>query len=121
MGCLPDPPSTLRVLVVDDDELIRRVMTASLDGRAHVVGLASAMAALARLQTERFDVVLSDAELGDGVPSGQWLLAEVARRWPAIRRILMSATKQDTKETFVLKPVGADLLFELMGVSAPSS
>ncbi len=57
---LPRSQSSVRVLVVDDEALIRRVMMAGVEGEADLVGVASAAGALARLQTERFDVIVLD-------------------------------------------------------------
>lgn len=111
---MPEPALPVRVLVVEDEALIRRVMMAGVDREAELVGVASAPLALARLQTERFDVILCDVELGEGLPTGHWLLAEVARRWPHVRRYLMSATKQTTTEAFLLKPVPVPVLLDIL-------
>ena len=81
-------------------------MMAAARRLADVVGVASAAEAIERLEAEPFDLVLSDTELGSG-HDGHWLLAEVERRWPAVRRCLMSGKSQETTHPFLLKPVSS--------------
>lgn len=57
-----------RVLVVDDDETIRRTYTRILRATCEVVDVSSGEAGLARLEAgERFDAVLCDYQLGRGM------------------------------------------------------
>jgi putative nucleotidyltransferase with HDIG domain len=57
-------PSSLRILVADGDDAIRHALGQLLGTRGHHVhACASGAAALALLETERFELVLCDAEL----------------------------------------------------------
>lgn len=62
-------PSDLRILVVDDDVLVRRAVVRGLARSASVVGAATTDEALALLRAgERFDLVLLDLSMAS-VPS----------------------------------------------------
>jgi signal transduction histidine kinase/ActR/RegA family two-component response regulator len=70
--------SRLRVLIVDDDQAVRRVLVRQLVGLGHRVSeAASGQAALAHLKQERYDLLCSD--LGMETMSG-WELIQRARR-----------------------------------------
>lgn len=73
----------LRILLVEDDILIRMVTADILSGLGHAIIEASdAAEALAAIEREPVDLLLTDV----GLPgrSGTELAEEVARRWPAI-------------------------------------
>lgn len=86
-------PVGTRVLVVEDDSLLRAVTVCSLEelGVA-AVGAATASEALALLaDIDSIEVLMTDIRLpGMG---GRALAAEVVRRWPAIR--VMFATGEE--------------------------
>lgn len=76
------------ILVVDDEEPIRRLLARLLSTLGKVQTASSAAEALLLLENEEFDVILSDHDMPGR--SGSELLAEVSRRWPTTARILMS-------------------------------
>jgi putative two-component system response regulator len=79
-----------RILVVDDEANICRLLERFLTRLGHVVNTARTVPeAIAMLAPDRFDLVLTDLRLPG--PSGLDLLAEVRSRAPGTRMILMSA------------------------------
>jgi CheY-like chemotaxis protein len=70
------PTMALRILIVDDEAAVRNTISRLLATRGHVTTTAeSATAALVRLRTERFDVMLCDVRMPEF--SGIDLLPEV--------------------------------------------
>ncbi len=83
------PSEAPRILVVDDDTAVRRVIRVFLQERGyHVRTAAGAEEALELLQNERFDIVVTDLRLP--VSSGLELLEKVRARLPGVRSMLMS-------------------------------
>lgn len=86
-----------RVLVVDDDPVLRELLVQHLMQGGHVIDAAGNGAeALHRLNEEPFDLVLSDVDMPamDGLE-----LARAMRSDPALRRmplVLLSARRDDT-------------------------
>jgi CheY-like chemotaxis protein len=75
----------LRILAVDDEPALTRMVTFMLEPEGHtVVTASSAEEALARLATEPFDLVLSDVGMGSGM-NGWDLAARVRERYPGLR------------------------------------
>ncbi len=107
-----------RILVVEPDVFIREAIVAALERSVWVVGVGSAREALELLGSESFDVVLAEADLGRGASSGHRLFSEVGRRWPWVRRVLMSDSPvaRQTEEPFLVKPLGAQQLAVLAGL-----
>ncbi len=86
----PDEARPTRVLVVDDEEALRKGLARILSGRGCEVTTAeSGRAALEVLQTTRPDVLLSDLFM-PGL-TGLQLLEETKRRWPEVEVVLMTA------------------------------
>jgi CheY-like chemotaxis protein len=88
---LADGERSLKILVVDDEQLLCETVTWMLAEEGHrIVALHAAEDALARLQVEQFDVVLTDLRL-PGM-DGDALIRTMADRWPelASRAILTS-------------------------------
>jgi CheY-like chemotaxis protein len=88
---LADGDRILKILVVDDEQLLCETVTWMLAEEGHrIVALHAAEDALARLQVEQFDVVLTDLRL-PGM-DGEGLIRTMAERWPelATRAILTS-------------------------------
>ena len=78
-----------RILVVDDDVAVRRVIRTFLQERGYQVrSAASADEALGLLENERFDIIVTDLRLP--VSSGLELLETVRVRLPGVRSVLMS-------------------------------
>jgi diguanylate cyclase (GGDEF)-like protein len=78
-----------RVLIVDDSRLIRELAQDALEGRVRLECCESAEAALAALQREPADLVLSDLAMGG--MSGLDLLERVRREHPETEFILITA------------------------------
>jgi len=78
-----------RILIVDDEEPVRRVLAAILGQKGHYVSTAdSAAEALMMVDEQDFDVVFTDLAMPktDGVTTA----AEIKSRKPAIKVVLMS-------------------------------
>jgi two-component system C4-dicarboxylate transport response regulator DctD len=113
------------VLVVDDEPLIRWSLSEGLTDGGYVVRLAAnaaeARAALSALGTQPL-VVLLDLRLPDAVDLS--LLAEIHRRWPDVRVVMMSAhgTADDVSRAralgafrFVEKPFDVTEVVKIVG------
>src|SRR5260221_7740814 len=79
----------IRVLVVDDSDALLRAVVRVLRRYFYVITATNAQEALAELSSQPFDVILTDHNMPPG-HNGLWLLSEVARTYPDIRRFLMS-------------------------------
>ncbi|MFN8634881.1 MAG: GAF domain-containing protein [Chloroflexota bacterium] len=78
------------ILIVDDEDALRRMLTRILMQDGHtVVAAASADEALTQMEQQRFDVVLSDHGLGLGM-NGLELATAIRDRWPGTRFILVT-------------------------------
>ena len=89
---ISEPSSTppVRVLIVDDEEALRRMLTRMLVMDGHTVeAAATADEALELLARQPFDLVMSDHGLGLGM-NGLELAAVVRDRWPGTRFILVT-------------------------------
>jgi len=117
------------VLVVEDEALVREVVTAGLAGDGlEVAEVPSAEQALALSEaTGAPDAVVTDVELGRGM-NGFALAAEVLRRWPGTGVVIMTGNPEGVQahsfgeqERFLTKPFGNARLVstvrELMGRS----
>ena len=121
----------VRVLVVDDARIVRQVVTDILtqDG-ATVTAVGSAEEALATLQRERPDVLLSDLAMpGKG---GYWLIGQVRALPPECGGVTPAAALTGFSgpehrasvlragfQLHVEKPVGLDALIEAVARLAP--
>ncbi|TDH60642.1 response regulator [Dankookia rubra] len=102
----------MRVLLIEDDELVRSALSETLDGNGFEVdGLANAEDALILLGAGQVpDVLVTDVNLGPGLDGFD--LAELARaRHPDVEVILISGTTPDLArratgrhERFLQKP-----------------
>ena len=80
-----------RILIVDDEAGITRIMAAALEPSGYtVLTAASAEAALALMKTESFDLLVTDLRLGVGM-DGLALLQTVHARDPKLPVIIMTA------------------------------
>jgi DNA-binding NtrC family response regulator len=78
------------VLVVDDEEGIRSVVTEALKGAKHATVEASdATEALRHLEDQPFDVMLSDLRM-PGI-DGMELVRRARAQWPAMQIIVLAA------------------------------
>jgi len=89
MSLLP----TLRVLLVDDDPWILEGLSRALRTRGVTTRVATSAAhALAVLDDDPFDGIITDLDLGPG-PNGLVLLAAVRERFPTLRRLIHSGSE----------------------------
>lgn len=86
------PRERWRVLLVDDDPWMRRIMRASLTSLAQVVECSSAEEALGAIDREPFDVVCSDLVM-PGM-SGAELLDRVARSHAGVGLLLVTGAEE---------------------------
>jgi len=80
-----------RILFVDDEPMVLEALETVLYAQRRewqMVFVTSAAAALAELGSKPFDVVVTDMRMPGR--DGADLLAEVARKWPASGRILLT-------------------------------
>jgi two-component system NtrC family sensor kinase len=68
------------ILIVDDETEIRETLAQILSGQHRVVAVESGSDALARMEQEHFDVILTDMRMPD--LDGRALYREIERRWP---------------------------------------
>jgi CheY-like chemotaxis protein len=99
---IPVSPGGRRILVVDDDTAIARLMARLLESRGYDVATEhSATEAAQRIAGEKFDAILTDIRMPgswDGVRLHQWLLKEhpdLARRSGFISGELVSDEVRD--------------------------
>lgn len=81
---------TTRILVVDDDPSLRRVLEVQLEQEGYAVGSAgSAQQALSMLQVQPYDLVIADLKMPE--ISGIALLKEVRSQYPETITIIVTA------------------------------
>ncbi|HSV81273.1 MAG TPA: sigma 54-interacting transcriptional regulator [Ramlibacter sp.] len=133
MADVPTPPAHARLLVVDDDADMLRLLSMRLQSAGYrVTTAASAEAALAQLDIESPQLVLSDVRLPGR--DGLALFDEVRRRHPSLPVILLTAhgTIPDAIEatrrgvfTYLTKPYDSKELLEriaqALSLSAPAT
>jgi two-component system response regulator GlrR len=118
----PPAPSALkaRVMVVDDDVAVRRMLESRLHTRYQVSCAESPSEALDACVRSRPHLVISELRMG-GPMDGLGLLKELKSRWPDISVIILTAhgtipdavkATQDGAFGFLVKPVERD---ELLG------
>jgi signal transduction histidine kinase len=123
-AALPEPapqrapkPGQARVLVVEDDALVRRATTRTLERTGHdVVAVANGVEALALLEhTRDFAVVVSDVLMPE--LDGEELARRLATLYPSLPVVLMSGNRQPGDDVlaapgraFVEKPATVEAL-----------
>jgi CheY-like chemotaxis protein len=106
------------VLVVDDEEAIRRLLTRWLAGWGYEAKeAANADAAIDIMAAEPADVILCDVMMP--VHDGVWLAEQVRSRWPQTA-VIMASSAQDMETVmrmrkqgavdYVTKPFGREML-----------
>lgn len=112
-------PPTLRVLLVDDDPWILDGLSRALRTRGVTTRVAtSAAQALAILDDEQFDGIVTDLDLGPG-PNGLALLASVRERFPTLRRVIHSGSEPllvdaSLADHIFAKPANLDALVDAL-------
>lgn len=81
-------PQRPRVLLVDDDEMVLSVLADQLRKHCDCHTESDARQALTVLESEVFDVIISDMVMPN--MSGDQFLAEAYHRWPHTERILIT-------------------------------
>lgn len=94
-----------RVLVVDDEPQIRRLLSVSLSSRGYrVEGVATGQESIERLAANHFDIVLLDL----GLPDVDGLeVCEQVRQWSSIPIIVISV-REDERDKIAALDLGAD-------------
>lgn len=106
------------VLVVDDEESIRRLLTRWLTGWGYVAKEASnASDAIEHMTAEPASIILCDVMMP--VHDGIWLAEQVRTRWPQTA-VIMASSAQDMETVmrmrkqgavdYVTKPFGREML-----------
>jgi adenylate cyclase len=96
----PADPGAVRLLVVDDNELNRDMLSRRLGGRGFAVEIAEdGEQALARIEQQAFDLVLLDVMM-PGL-SGIEVLQRLRERWPESDLPVIMATARDSTEDVV--------------------
>jgi DNA-binding NarL/FixJ family response regulator len=88
-------PKPIRVLFVEDHQLLAEALSAMLarERDMEIVGVAGSVAEAKVLARERVDVVLMDYRLPDG--TGAEATRAIKARWPAARVVMLTAVKDD--------------------------
>lgn len=109
------PHPGIRLLIVDDDHLIRKLVTRiALSWQYEVEDCASAEDALQLLQRRRFEVILSDIRMGE--MDGLTLARSIRHQMPETPVIIMSGNpvpdplNQTEAIYYIQKPVSMDKL-----------
>ncbi len=98
---------TRRILLVDDNDLVREVLRAMLDaGGFHVQEAQDGAHALRALKNEPFDAIVTDLVMPDC--DGIELLRNVRRSFPGIRVLAMSGASAATLYLEAARVLGAN-------------
>jgi DNA-binding response OmpR family regulator len=110
-----ETPTSLRILVVDDEAALRETLTRSFSREGHTVeAVANGEEAIARADAEQFDVILLDVALGAG-PNGYEVCRALRERRNVVPIIMLTAldTEADAvqgleagADDYVTKPFG---------------
>ena len=90
-----DMPDKATVLVVDDDQVLRRQLFWALDSEHHVLEADSRAAAIAQLRNGRVDVVVSDLHLPpdlDGISEGLAVVEAARAARPSIPVVVITGS-----------------------------
>jgi two-component system, OmpR family, response regulator RegX3 len=115
MSTTVDAPTSMHILVVDDEASLRDTLTRSFSKEGHAVdSLASGSEAIDRAMAEQFDVILLDVALGAG-PNGYEVCRALRERHNTVPIIMLTAldTEADAvqgleagADDYVTKPFG---------------
>ena len=111
-----------KILVVDDEALIRDVLSRRLTQWGHeVVTASSAEAALAEMEKAPAQIVFSDVIMP--LHDGLWLAKQVRERWPGTIIVAVSGAlevqtvvkmRQYGAIDYVTKPIGREMLHQAL-------
>ncbi len=123
----PSPPRRAVVLIVDDEEPIRAVLTLGLSRHFDVESAPSTQEAERMLATREFDVIVCDHLMPEeeGLP----FLVRARERFPTVQRILLTgyinpellsrSTEIAGLAGVLMKPVATDELVETIRMVLP--
>jgi signal transduction histidine kinase len=104
----PSPRGPLRILVVEDDDVVRDALLAMLHQEHHsVTAVADGAAAVLRLRQQKFDIVMTDRAMP--IMSGEELALAVKSRHPATHVVLVTAAGDEMIRRRV-QPEGVDAI-----------
>ncbi len=99
-------PAKNRILVVDDEEALRVVLSAELEGEGYQVTSASdGQEAINILTTKEFDLILLDIKMPN--VDGFEVLKFVKERWPQTKVVMLTGFA-DLKNAIESKKLGAE-------------
>jgi DNA-binding NtrC family response regulator len=99
-------PAKNKILVVDDEEALRVVLSAELDGEGYQVSSAAdGQAAINILMTNEFDLILLDIKMPN--VDGFEVLKFVKDRWPKTKVVMLTGFA-DLKNAIESKKLGAE-------------
>ncbi|MEZ4399985.1 MAG: response regulator [Kofleriaceae bacterium] len=107
---MASPGPRPRLLVVDDERYNRELLLRTFARQADVTVAADRAEALAACGAAGFDVVITDQRLASG--RGTELAAELRRRWPAMRIVLITGAVDDPDVTAAR---GAGVIDDVIG------
>ena len=95
-----DPTARRSILLIDDEEGLRRVLGRYLQRHGYVVRVAGTVRdALSALDAERPDVILSDVRMPDHPDAGLAVLAHATALHPDVPVLLMSGYNDHEERT----------------------
>ena len=109
------------ILIVDDEQIVRQLLTRMLQGRGHdLLEADSAEAALKVMETQQAGVVFSDVQMPGH--DGLWLTAEVRKRYPTTAVILAtgvstiapSVSMQSGVLAYIVKPFSRQAVIDAL-------
>jgi CheY-like chemotaxis protein len=99
-------PAKNRILVVDDEEALRVVLSAELEGEGYqVTSAADGQEAINILTTKEFDLILLDIKMPN--VDGFEVLKFVKERWPQTKVVMLTGFA-DLKNAIESKKLGAE-------------
>lgn len=102
------------ILIVDDEEAVRKMHAAALEGQLYRVAVASNdLEAMVIFDQETPDLVITDCDLGKGM-NGFDVAEEIKDKRPSLPIIMITGSdvaKSDKVNCLLKKPVGIDVLF----------
>lgn len=107
---------TTRVLFVDDDDAMRAMVAAALEGEFEFTTACGGAEALEALAKSPYAVVLSDLHMPQ--MNGIQLLAEVCQRWPETVRMVLSS---NTDFAITMEAVNAGYVYRFLQKPCPIS
>ncbi|MFK8043158.1 sigma-54-dependent transcriptional regulator [Congregibacter sp.] len=118
-----------RVLIVEDDDTLRDALCDTIEfGGYRAVAAGNGREALSRMESESFDMVISDVQMDE--MDGHGLLREVRNRKPEMPFVMMTAhgsvrdavsAMRDGATDYLLKPFEAQVLLDMVARMQPTA